>query len=94
VVHRIPGGDIDGANALLSHGANSIADLMVMNGSRLREFLLGGFTRSIFQSMTVQVLLGLEADLVATCVGRKGPLRTLRRARRALSVLPRSLFLS
>jgi nucleotide-binding universal stress UspA family protein len=59
-VHRISRGDIDVADALLSHAADSAADLMVMGGyghSRLREFVLGGVTRSIFQSMTLPVLL-------------------------------------
>jgi nucleotide-binding universal stress UspA family protein len=59
-VHRLPGGDIDVADALLSYAADSSADFMVMGGyghSRLREFILGGVTRSIFQSMTVPVLL-------------------------------------
>jgi nucleotide-binding universal stress UspA family protein len=59
-VHRIPGGNIDIADALLSHAADSSADLMVMGGyghSRLREFVLGGVTRSIFGSMTLPVLL-------------------------------------
>ncbi len=59
-VYRFPGGDIDVADALLSHAADSSADFMVMGGyghSRLREFVLGGVTRSIFQSMTVPVLL-------------------------------------
>jgi nucleotide-binding universal stress UspA family protein len=59
-VHRISGGDIDVGDALLSHAADSGADLMVMGGyghSRLREFVLGGVTRSIFESMTVPVLL-------------------------------------
>lgn len=59
-VHRISGGDIDVADALLSHAADSGADFIVMGGyghSRLREFVLGGVTRSIFQSMTVPVLL-------------------------------------
>jgi nucleotide-binding universal stress UspA family protein len=59
-VHRISGGNIDVADALLSHAADSSADLMVMGGyghSRLREFVLGGVTRSIFGSMTVPVLL-------------------------------------
>jgi nucleotide-binding universal stress UspA family protein len=44
----------------LSHAADSAADLLVMGGyghSRLREFVLGGVTRSIFQSMTLPVLL-------------------------------------
>jgi nucleotide-binding universal stress UspA family protein len=59
-VHRLPGGGIDVADALLSHAADSATDFMVMGGyghSRLREFVLGGVTRSIFQSMTVPVLL-------------------------------------
>jgi nucleotide-binding universal stress UspA family protein len=59
-VHRISGGDIDVADALLSHAADSSADFMVMGGyghSRLREFVLGGVTRLIFESMTVPVLL-------------------------------------
>jgi len=59
-VHRLPGGGIDVADALLSYAADSSADFMVMGGyghSRLREFVLGGVTRSIFQSMTVPVLL-------------------------------------
>jgi nucleotide-binding universal stress UspA family protein len=48
------------ADALLSHAADSSADFMVMGGyghSRLREFVLGGVTRLIFESMTVPVLL-------------------------------------
>jgi nucleotide-binding universal stress UspA family protein len=59
-VHRISGGNIDIGDALLSHAADSGADLMVMGGyghSRLREFVLGGATRSIFESMTVPVLM-------------------------------------
>ena len=59
-VQRLLGSDIDVADALLSHGADSGTDFMVMGGyghSRLREFVLGGVTRSIFQSMTVPVLL-------------------------------------
>jgi len=59
-VHRITGGNIDVGDALLSHAADSGADFMVMGGyghSRLREFVLGGVTRSIFESMTVPILL-------------------------------------
>ena len=59
-VHRITGGNIDVADALLSHAADSGADFMVMGGyghSRLREFVLGGVTHSIFRSMTVPVLM-------------------------------------
>ena len=59
-VHRISGGNIDVGDTLLSHAADSSADFMVMGGyghSRLREFVLGGVTRSIFESMTLPVLL-------------------------------------
>jgi nucleotide-binding universal stress UspA family protein len=59
-VNRIPGGGIDVADALLSHAADSSADFMVMGGyghSRLREFILGGVTHSIFRSMTLPALL-------------------------------------
>jgi nucleotide-binding universal stress UspA family protein len=59
-VHRIAGGNIDVADALLSHAADSGTDFMVMGGyghSRLREFVLGGVTHSILQSMTVPALM-------------------------------------
>jgi nucleotide-binding universal stress UspA family protein len=59
-VHRISGGGIDVADALLSHAADSGTDFMVMGGyghSRLREFVLGGVTHSILKSMTVPVLM-------------------------------------
>jgi nucleotide-binding universal stress UspA family protein len=59
-VERIAGGNIDVADALLSHAADSGADFMVMGGyghSRLREFVLGGVTHSILRSMTLPVLL-------------------------------------
>ena len=45
---------------ILSHAADASADFIVMGGyghSRLREFVLGGVTRSIFQSMTAPVLM-------------------------------------
>ena len=59
-IHRIAGGSIDVADALLSHAADSGADFLVMGGyghSRLREFVLGGVTRSIFRSMTLPTLM-------------------------------------
>ena len=59
-VERIALGDIDVADALLSHAADSSAEFMVMGGyghSRLREFVLGGVTRSMLRSMTVPTLL-------------------------------------
>jgi nucleotide-binding universal stress UspA family protein len=59
-VKRIPLGDIDVANALLSHAADEDIDCIVMGGyghARLREFVLGGVTRTILRSMTVPVLM-------------------------------------
>jgi len=59
-VHRITRGDIDVADALLSHAADVGTDFIVMGGyghSRLREFVLGGVTRSILRSMGVPVLM-------------------------------------
>jgi nucleotide-binding universal stress UspA family protein len=59
-VKRIPGGDVDVADALLSHVADSGTDFIVMGGyghSRLRQFILGGVTNTILKSMTVPVLM-------------------------------------
>jgi len=53
-------GDIDVADVILSHAADAGTDFIVMGGyghSRLREFVLGGVTRSIFRSMTAPVLM-------------------------------------
>jgi len=47
-------------NAILTHASETGADFMVLGGyghSRLREFILGGLTRSILRSMTVPVLM-------------------------------------
>ena len=59
-VKRIAKGDLAVQDAILSYAADSGADFMVMGGyghSRLREFILGGVTRSILNSMTVPVLM-------------------------------------
>jgi nucleotide-binding universal stress UspA family protein len=59
-VNRILSPDMDVANALLSHAADTSADFMVMGGyghSRLREFILGGATRGILTAMTVPTLM-------------------------------------
>jgi nucleotide-binding universal stress UspA family protein len=59
-VKRIVATDTDVASTLLSHAADTSADLMVMGGyghSRLREFILGGATRGILSSMTLPVLM-------------------------------------
>ncbi len=59
-VKRITSPDIDVASTILSYAADSSTDLIVMGGyghSRLREFILGGVTRGILESMTVPVLM-------------------------------------
>jgi nucleotide-binding universal stress UspA family protein len=59
-VKRIVAADTDVANTILSYAADVSADFIVMGGyghSRLREFILGGATRGILQSMTVPVLM-------------------------------------
>ena len=52
--------DIDVASAILAYVADSAATMIVMGAyghSRTREFILGGATRGILQSMTVPVLM-------------------------------------
>ena len=59
-VNRIMRGELDVADALLSHCADAGADFIVMGGyghSRLREFILGGVTRKILHSMPVPALM-------------------------------------
>jgi nucleotide-binding universal stress UspA family protein len=59
-IKRTPYGDIDVADVLLSHAADEDVDFIVMGGyghSRLREFVLGGVTRSMLRTMTVPVLM-------------------------------------
>ena len=59
-VKRITAPDIDVPSTILSHAADSSADLIVMGGyghSRLREFILGGATRGLLEAMTVPVLM-------------------------------------
>jgi nucleotide-binding universal stress UspA family protein len=53
-------GNIDVADVILSHAADASSDFIVMGGyghSRLREFVLGGVTRSILRTMTAPVLM-------------------------------------
>lgn len=48
------------SNCILSHTADRSADLIVMGGygqSRFREFVLGGMTREMLQSMTVPTFM-------------------------------------
>jgi len=59
-VKRIVATESDVANTILSHAADSSADILVMGGyghSRLREFVLGGVTRGILSAMTVPALM-------------------------------------
>jgi nucleotide-binding universal stress UspA family protein len=52
--------DIDVGDVLLSHAADMGADMLVMGAyghSRLREMVLGGVSRAIFQAMTVPVFM-------------------------------------
>lgn len=52
--------DSEAADIILSQAADSEADLIVMGGyghSRLREFVLGGVTRSMLGAMTAPVLM-------------------------------------
>ncbi len=57
---RIVAPDSDVASMILSHAADTSADLVVMGGyghSRLREYVLGGATRGMLGSMTVPTLM-------------------------------------
>ena len=56
----IPVGDLSVGDALLSHASDVGADLLVMGAyghSRMREFIFGGATRTILESMTIPVLM-------------------------------------
>jgi nucleotide-binding universal stress UspA family protein len=57
---RLTAGEVDVQSAILDHAADTGAEFMVMGGyghSRLREFILGGVTRTILTSMTIPVLM-------------------------------------
>lgn len=59
-VSRYDSPDVDIGNQLLSRAFDLSADLIVMGAwghSRLREFALGGVTRTLLESMTVPVLM-------------------------------------
>jgi nucleotide-binding universal stress UspA family protein len=59
-VGSVVAAELDVANALLSHAADSSADFIVMGGyghSRMREFILGGATRGILATMTMPTLM-------------------------------------
>jgi nucleotide-binding universal stress UspA family protein len=57
---NIVASDVDTANVILSHAADTSADLIVAGGyghSRWREFVLGGVTRGLLESMTVPTFM-------------------------------------
>jgi nucleotide-binding universal stress UspA family protein len=59
-VKRITATETDVSSTILSYAADTSADMIVMGGyghSRLREFILGGVTRGLLESMTVPVLM-------------------------------------
>jgi nucleotide-binding universal stress UspA family protein len=59
-IKQIVASDTKTADVLLSHAADSSADFLVLGGyghSRLREFVLGGVTRSILATMTAPTLM-------------------------------------
>ncbi|HFC04579.1 MAG TPA: universal stress protein [Rhizobiales bacterium] len=59
-VEAIPAGDLAVGEALLSHASDLGADMLVMGAyghSRMREFVFGGATRTILESMTIPVLM-------------------------------------
>jgi nucleotide-binding universal stress UspA family protein len=59
-IKRIAAANADVQSAILAHATGNAADFIVMGAyghSRLREFILGGVTRSILKSMPVPVLM-------------------------------------
>jgi len=59
-IKHITAGSVGPQTAILAHAADSGANFIVLGGyghSRLREFILGGVTRSILKSMPVPVLM-------------------------------------
>jgi nucleotide-binding universal stress UspA family protein len=59
-VDTIEAEEIDAGNLLLSHAADLSSDLIVMGAyghSRFGELVLGGATRTMFDSMTVPVVM-------------------------------------
>jgi nucleotide-binding universal stress UspA family protein len=58
--HRLTAETSNIHNAILSLAADNDTDLIVMGGyghSRFREFVLGGATRGMFESLTVPALI-------------------------------------
>jgi len=58
--HRMPSGDLDTADALISASSDLGADLMVMGAyghARFRELVFGGVTRGVLSHMPIPVLM-------------------------------------
>jgi nucleotide-binding universal stress UspA family protein len=58
--HRITANSSNIHNAILSLAADNDTDLIVMGGyghSRLREFILGGTTRGMLESLTIPAMI-------------------------------------
>lgn len=59
-VSRVPKGDTSTSTVILNELSDTGADMLVMGGygtPRLREVMLGGVTRTLFECMTVPVLM-------------------------------------
>ncbi len=59
-IRRVSGGEISTSTIILNELANTGADILIMGGfgtSRLREIMLGGVTRTLFETMTVPVFM-------------------------------------
>ena len=57
---RISAGEVDVPSTIRNHASETGTDFMVMGGyghSRLREFILGGVTRTVLTSTTIPVLM-------------------------------------
>lgn len=59
-INRVPLGDVRASTVILNEISNTGADILIMGGygtPKLREMLLGGVTRTVFDSMTVPVVM-------------------------------------
>ncbi len=59
-VNRVPSGGISTSTIILNEVSDSGADVLIMGGygtAKLREMILGGVTRTLFETMTVPVVM-------------------------------------
>jgi nucleotide-binding universal stress UspA family protein len=57
---RVISGGIGTSTTILNEVSNSGSDILIMGGygtAKLREMMLGGVTRTLFQTMTVPVVM-------------------------------------